>query len=409
MKIAILDYIVTPNSPAGSLHLKLINALCLEHEFVVFAPQFENPDPERIRHVVVPAPLRPLPLMFIVFHLMAPICVLAYQLRHRMRFDLIQAIESNYIFPDLVYSHFCHYTFRKLKLSEEGAPPARRWSRWLDHWLRSLIEPLAYRQARCVVTVSPGLRRDLEREFPWVRDKTVVIPNPIPSERMRAPDDFDRAAFRRSLGIPEDAVLLSFIALGHFERKGLPILLEALKLADRPELALIVGGGDPSITQHYRRLAERIGVSSQVFMVGFQSDVKPLLWSADAFVLPSSYEAAPLVCLEAAAAQLPLIVTRLSNIEDFVRDGENAFVIDRTAESLASALRRFAGLSPNQRRTMGERAAAAVTPYKLSSFIQSWQTLYSKWTLNDEKRAPRSRRSGDRRFLKPMTDRADEA
>jgi hypothetical protein len=59
-KIAIFDYKVIFNS-IGGCHLRMLRGLCHEHEFTVFAVEFENPCPERIRWVRILAGLVHLP------------------------------------------------------------------------------------------------------------------------------------------------------------------------------------------------------------------------------------------------------------------------------------------------------------------------------------------------------------
>ncbi len=86
----------------------MLRALAAEHEFTVFAVEFENPCPQKIRWVRVPSPLRPTALLFVVYHVMAPLCYLLYRARGGAKVDLVQALESNLLFGDLLYSHFCH-------------------------------------------------------------------------------------------------------------------------------------------------------------------------------------------------------------------------------------------------------------------------------------------------------------
>ena len=95
MRIAVFDYRVTATNPCGSCHLRMLRDLCGEHEFVVFATEFENPCPGRIEFVRVPAPRRPLALLFVAFHVLAPMCYAWHRLRTRKRFDLVQMVESN--------------------------------------------------------------------------------------------------------------------------------------------------------------------------------------------------------------------------------------------------------------------------------------------------------------------------
>jgi len=46
-----------------------------------------------------------------------------------------------------------------------------------------------------------------------------------------------------STGLSPDDLVVAFVALGHFERKGLPQLLDGLARLDVPKLKLLVVGG----------------------------------------------------------------------------------------------------------------------------------------------------------------------
>jgi glycosyltransferase involved in cell wall biosynthesis len=381
MRVAIFDYRVIHNNPIGSCHLKLVEGLSREHEFVVFSPQFENPDPERICHVRIRVPLRPQLLLSLSFLALAPLYSLAFRLRHRVRFDVVQAVESNFLLPKLIHAQFCHRAFLRLPESRPRSLTLRRCLRWTDHWLHAVLEPWVYRRARRVVAPSEGLRRELETEYPATRGKVTIIHNPIAGAFCAPPATFDRQRFWRQRGVDAGRLILVFVALGHFDRKGLPRIVTALSKCNRANLQVVVVGGDEGALEPYRTMAMQAGVSNRIHFQGFQADVRPFFWAADGFVHPSSYEACPLVCLEAATAGLPLIVTQLHGVEDFARDGINAFVVDRTDESLAEAFARFADLSAEDRQSMGRQAARSVAKYSLSSFVEHWRATYARWNV----------------------------
>ena len=87
----------------------------------------------------------------------------------------------------------------------------------------ALNEPRIYRRVPHIVVPSAGLARELGREYPGASEKLELVPNAIDADRMRAPADFDRQR-RRTLGFAADDFVLVFVALGQFERKGLPRL-----------------------------------------------------------------------------------------------------------------------------------------------------------------------------------------
>jgi glycosyltransferase involved in cell wall biosynthesis len=182
--------------------------------------------------------------------------------------------------------------------------------------------------------------------------------------------------FRRGLAVEQEDLLLVFVALGHFERKGLPPLLSALAQITQPSLRLIVVGGRSGLISNYRSCADQMGLARRVSFVGMQADVRPYLWAADGFTLPSLYEVFPLVSLEAAAAGLPLIVSSVNGVVEFLCDGKNGILVDHTPEGVAKGLARFLALPPEDRRAMGKQAQQDVSQYDTSSFVSAWRDFY---------------------------------
>jgi glycosyltransferase involved in cell wall biosynthesis len=379
MRIAIFDYRVVASNPVGGCHRRLLEHLGHEHDFTVFAIDFDNPCPERVAWVRVPAPRRPLALLFLSYQLLAPVCYLAHRLRGGGRFDLVQIVESDLWFGDLSYTHFCHRAFLRRGGAGGGPSVARRLLRWLDHRLHAAFEPWVLRRVERVVVPSGGLARELQAEYPATAGKLTVVADPIDLARMRAPAWFDRGEQRSRLGLAEGDLVVVFAALGHFERKGLPQLLAALETLRGAGLRLLVVGGQPDLVRTYARAVRARGLEGMVRLVGLQDDIRPFLWAGDLFALPSAYETFSLVALEAAAAGLPLLVTRLHGVEDVLEDGRNGFVVERTPESVADGLRSFGSLPVSERRAMGERARASVRGYGVEGFTAAWSEQYARF------------------------------
>lgn len=88
--------------------------------------------------------------------------------------------------------------------------------------------------------------------------------------------------------------------------------------------------------------------------LGPSDDIRPLMAAADCVVLPSYREGTSRVLLEAAALARPIVTTDVPGCREVVDDGVNGFLCEaRDADSLASAMRRFAGLSADARAAMG--------------------------------------------------------
>lgn len=377
MRIAIFDYKIVAGNPSGGCHLTLLRSLSREHEFTVFSVQFENPDPEAITWVRVPAPTRPLALLFVVFHLLAPWTYLWHRLRSGKRFDLVQSIESNLCFGGLVYSHFSHTTY--LRHHRPNRRGLRGMLRWIDHWLHAWAERFRYPAAEFIVTPSVGLAKELQSDFQISAQKIDTIANPIAVTRMKCPLEFDREGFRQELGLVGSDFVLTFAALGQFDRKGLPLILEALTSPSLLRPKLIVIGGETDLIANYRERAEVLGVGNRIYFVGMQKDVRPFLWSGDAFILPSKYESFSLVTYEAAAAGLPILAPPLNGICDLLRDGENGFTIFHNSPSVVAALERITKLSEKELRIMGEKARLSAADFSEEYFVDAWRSLYNSW------------------------------
>ncbi len=145
--------------------------------------------------------------------------------------------------------------------------------------------------------------------------------------------------------------------------KGVPLLLGALpELAgDFPDLRLVLIGDGPDRAELEHR-AERLGISEMVTFAGYksQTEVAKALMESDALVLPSFAEGVPVVLMEAMAAGLPVISTRIAGIPELVEDGVSGLLTPPgDGLSLSSALRQIL-TDANLRNDMGLAGHAKV-------------------------------------------------
>ncbi len=133
--------------------------------------------------------------------------------------------------------------------------------------------------------------------------------------------------------------------IGKYEtQKGQDVLVRAFAelSADYPDLLLVFVGATASALESLKALCQTLGIDGRVLFVQDVNfaDIPPYYQRAEVFCLPSRKEGFPLVLLEAARFNVPLVATRVGGIPELINSGENGLLVapDNPAE-LATALR----------------------------------------------------------------------
>lgn len=126
---------------------------------------------------------------------------------------------------------------------------------------------------------------------------------------------------RAELGLSPDDTVLGCIAVLS-RQKGITHLLQAAPemLRRHPELKILIVGGGP-LLESLQQEARAAGLPDNVRFVGWRSDALEILPALDVFILPSLWEAMPIVLLEAMAAARPIVVTDVGDNGRIVEDG----------------------------------------------------------------------------------------
>ncbi len=204
--------------------------------------------------------------------------------------------------------------------------------------LKRLWTASVFRRAAAVVAWSTWAAQSPSRDYGTDPAKVHVIPPGVDLDAWRPRPD--RPAESR---LPR----LLFIG-GDFERKGGPVLLEALKndLGVTCELDLVSGGHD---------IKPRTGLRVHHGLKPNSLALRELVSSSDVFVLPTRKDFSPLAILEAMACAVPVIATRTGGIPEQVEDGVSGVLVPAgDAHALATAVRAL--LTDDNRRVQMGRA-----------------------------------------------------
>ena len=208
-----------------------------------------------------------------------------------------------------------------------------------------LIERIACACAHKVVCVSPSVReRAIELGFMAER-KAVVLgqgsANGVEMERFSVvPAPAALAELRRQVGLPERCRVIGFV--GRFTRdKGIDELVSAFSLIerDRPDVRLLMLGDFDETDPVAPETRDRIRKGGSIIWPGAVADPAPYYPLLNILVLPTYREGFPTVCLEGAAAGLPIVATWATGARDAVIDGVTGRLVPiGDASALATAI-----------------------------------------------------------------------
>lgn len=223
---------------------------------------------------------------------------------------------------------------------------------------------VAYRRAHAVVANSGAAATQLLREG-VAASKIRLIPNGV--------DLLPEHPLPSSQGLRRIVMVANLR-----QEKGHDVLIDAAPqiFSSCPDAEICLAGDGPMADALAARARAR-GVGGRVQFLGHCQDVPALLARADIFVLPSRSEALPNALIEAMAAGLPVVASRVGGIPEIVTDGQNGVLVqpgDPTA--LAAAVVRLMD-HPGLAAALGGAARSWVRrTYSFERMVSSMERVY---------------------------------
>ena len=281
---------------------------------------------------------------------------------HRHEFDIIKANGFVTWEPcDVVAAHFVHaawgrspwYPFRNLR-------PYSLYHR-LYTVLNTRWEKDAFTRAKRVIAVARPLVSQLT-DIGVRADNINVVWNGVDTRQFHPGE-----SRRQSFGLSPETTFALFVGDIRTPRKNLDTVLRAMRQV--PDLSLVVAGAVER--SPYPALARELGVDQRIHFLGQVKTIDLLMRSVDMFVLPSRYEAHPLVLLEAMASGLPSIVSGTFAADEFI--GGGGFILDDPDDdkTLAVYMRTLA-TDPALRSSMG-------TAGRRRALEMQWSTMADQY------------------------------
>ncbi len=250
----------------------------------------------------------------------------------------------------------------------------RRMDRRVKRGFRTRLTYTSFVQK--TVAISPGVRACLEAGG-VPTERIVLIPEAADPARVSA--ERSAPAVRKDLGVAEHEVLL--LGMGALlPRKGFDVMLESVgrlpaHLRERVQVRI---GGEGESREAWAALARARGIQDRVRFLGQRTDIGDLLQAADVFVMPSRREGLGVAALEAMAAGLPVIASRVGGLAFSVVDGETGFHAEpEDIDGFATAIARLVedeALRGRLGEAAGERARSR---FSKEVMVDAYEALYA--------------------------------
>ena len=231
-------------------------------------------------------------------------------------------------------------------------------------WKRAIFMLLEWLPGRVTDALLTQAEEDAEaaRRYHLCRGGLIAaIGNGVDVERFRpAADPAERAATRRALGTPEDALVILMVGRLVAE-KGYLELFQAMRQVEA--VLWVAGERLPSdhasaIDAALAEITRDPALRRRIRLLGYRDDVPALMRAADIFTLPSHREGMPRSIIEAMVSGLPVVATDIRGAREEVVPGETgALVAARDVAALAQALGRLVA-DPGLRARQGTAGRA---------------------------------------------------
>jgi len=236
--------------------------------------------------------------------------------------------------------------------------------------LPRLLHPFVrfcYRRARCIIVLNESWRQSYATSLRVDSNRIISLSNPVVIPET----------------VPEHPVLqhVQLLFSGRLETlKGVDELLQAFvevrRRCERPVRLVLAGDGE---TERYRKMVRSLGIEDAVEFTGWigGDEMERLQAESHIYVLPSHTEGLPMGMLEAMARELPVVVTPVGGIPDFIEDGVNGVLVEKqNIEMLADALTNLVD-DGSLRAELGESGRASVEQHSISRYMEQ---LAAVWT-----------------------------
>lgn len=202
--------------------------------------------------------------------------------------------------------------------------------------------------------------------FPrFIQKKTDIIFNPVTEKVFLLPN------------IPKEKRIISVGRL--HSQKNQKMMIEAFaRVSEKfPEWSLVIYGEGPE-REALESLVERLKVKDKVILPGRSENIIDELNKSEIFAFSSDYEGMSNAVVEAFCVGLPIITTKVSGTEDFIKENKNGFLLEiNDVDGMEKAMQKLMS-DENLRKMIGDNNRQQANIFKIDLVFQQWENAVKK-------------------------------
>jgi glycosyltransferase involved in cell wall biosynthesis len=285
-----------------------------------------------------------------------------WMLRHTRRETIVHLHVGQAFTPEIVWLISKVKRFKYIIHMHIDAVPSSALGFLLPLYERLVLKRVV-RAAEAVVVLNDEHKQAIQQEF-GRKDSIFVMSNGI--------SDSYFGCVRQQ----NTSSILKLLYVGRLSpQKNLPALVQAVGKIERDVSLDIIGDGE--CRKELEKLIIRLSLHN-VKLHGrlTREDIMKYYASHDALVLPSLYEAQPIVLLEAMASRIPVIATRVIGIESKATGA--AILVKPTVEGLIDGILSFADMPPSEVALLVDKAFSLAQRHRWPKLMESYLSLYKR-------------------------------
>jgi glycosyltransferase involved in cell wall biosynthesis len=226
------------------------------------------------------------------------------------------------------------------------------------------------------ITCGENMRETLVRQCNFPPEKVISIPTGVQTEFFHVKRNPEA---KLSYGLDKDAIVITNV--GIFRRvKGHEVTLKAVKMVinEFPKAKFLLVGDGPDKTV-FERMAKEMGIAEHVLFTGFIDDVAGIYSFTNVAILTSWSEGLPQSLLQAMAAGVPVIATKVGGVPEVVLHEESGLLIKAGDHAgLAEGIIRIINHPELAVRMTGRAKEIVLKGHSMDSMLDSIEGLYQR-------------------------------